>query len=105
MIVDIIQSSERNTYFGVRKRYLGTIHEWDQGKWSPHMEKAGRGHQDDRVFGHKGANVFAIRSPCRKCGWAIDFCETIVRTMTGKRGVGKQGFIRYYHRCCYEVKQ
>ena len=52
MIVDIIQSSERNTYFGVRKRYLGTIHEWDQGKWSPHMEKAGRVHQDDLSLIH-----------------------------------------------------
>ena len=101
MIVDIIESSERNTYFGVRKRYFGTIHEWDQGKWRSDMEKAGRVHQDESVYGHKGKNVFAIRYPCKTCGWSIDFCEKIVRTRTWEHG----GCTKYYHHCCYEVKQ
>ena len=84
---ELIHSDMRNTHFGTRKDSLGRVHEWDEGRGKSQI--TGRVHG----FGH----AFTRKCPCGGCGWTIDYCESMVRIVSGAR-------IIYYHPFCFKEK-
>lgn len=90
MSVRFIPSSQRNTYFGKQIARLGTLYEYSIDGELRKNEPTGR------VVLKGGKRKFSRRFPCRKCGWMIDFNESVIETRCGL-------CTRYYHKFCHEV--
>lgn len=88
MSITLIPSKDRNMYFGKRKLELGRIYEY--------AEELRKQEPTGRVHNIGGRRVFSRLYPCKKCGWIIDYTESLIKTQCGS-------CIRYYHEFCHEV--
>ena len=77
MSVTLIPAKDRNTYFGKTKRSFGTLYEYEVDGELRKNEPTGR------VTRKGGKRRFGRRFPCRKCGWMIEYSESLVETKAG----------------------
>ena len=85
----LIPTEYRNTYFGKCKNTLGRLyidyyHGSNNITFSDHGTKARR---------------FPRTTKCYKCGWQIDYTDSVYKVIYSGRTP------KFYHLCCYEVKQ
>ena len=85
----LIPSEYRNTYFGKCKNTLGRLHiDYYHGG-------------NNITFSDRGTKSckFPRTTSCYKCGWQIDYTDPVYKVIYSGRTP------KFYHLCCYEVKQ
>lgn len=89
LMVYLIPTEHRNTYFGKRKHTFGRLltdyyHGGNSITFSDRGTKACR---------------FPRTTKCYKCGWQIDYTDSVYQVIYSGRNP------KFYHTCCYEVNK
>ena len=110
--VEFIPGNERNLYLGKLKNSIGRI--YGTTRWRViTFAKKGTKHAQDWEFASRTkrrGKKFPAFGRCDKCGWRIDFCESLYKVgdccCYDCNGTDvHNNYPMFYHECCYEVKQ